>query len=500
MVMFAGTLTPILAFSQTLPGSFVANIQAQHSGFCLTVHRNARPGSPLQQRTCRPSWRTQRFIFTPVAGKNNIYTLRNEYVNLCLDESRGKFLNQYDGRPEVNFWTCHGNSNQQFELADNHGNGVLLRTPAGECVDIAGASGARDASVISYACHGRENQRFAINKIGGPGPDNPPPPNPDPDPPKPDNLPEGSAGSGQLLLVNRAFTNRGPEAADVASFRLDCEFSHMNYDDVIVKPGQPGEAHLHQYYGNTDVDAFSTNNSIINSGNSTCAGGIANRSAYWVPAMIDSRTNKPIKPGRGTMYYKTGFWGTFPQNSVAPPNGLRIIAGDATESGPEANKYASKTEFFCTAPNDLAGPFNSGQALPTDCSAGDILRMRVAFPNCWDGRNLDSADHKSHMAYSRDFGGSLNNRTGCPASHPVQIPTMTINADWPVRNPADVRHWRLSSDMYDRSIPAGYSAHGDWIVGWDEQIFNRMLDGCHTPATDCAHNNLNDGQGLQSVR
>jgi len=43
------------------------------------------------------------------------------------------------------------------------------------------------------------------------------------------------------------------------------------------------------------------------------------------------------------------------------------------------------------------------------------LRASVAFPGCWDGKNLDSADHKSHVAYR--FGGNLT----WPASHPVQM-------------------------------------------------------------------------------
>ena len=34
---------------------------------------------------------------------------------------------------------------------------------------------------------------------------------------------------------------------------------------------------------------------------------------------------------------------------------------------------------------------------PETCTGG--LRAEVTFPSCWDGLNLDSADHKSHMAY-----------------------------------------------------------------------------------------------------
>lgn len=39
------------------------------------------------------------------------------------------------------------------------------------------------------------------------------------------------------------------------------------------------------------------------------------------------------------------------------------------------------------------------------------------FPSCWDGVNLDSADHKSHMAYPIQNYNSGD----CPASHPVHL-------------------------------------------------------------------------------
>ncbi|OJT05575.1 hypothetical protein TRAPUB_3588 [Trametes pubescens] len=41
----------------------------------------------------------------------------------------------------------------------------------------------------------------------------------------------------------------------------------------------------------------------------------------------------------------------------------------------------------------------------------------VFFPSCWDGVNLDSADHKSHMAYPIQNYNSGD----CPASHPVHL-------------------------------------------------------------------------------
>jgi hypothetical protein len=58
-----------------------------------------------------------------------------------------------------------------------------------------------------------------------------------------------------------------------------------------VKPGQFGAAHLHQFWGPTNIDANTTMASLAaTTGNSTCNYGpnTLNRSAYWAPALLDS--------------------------------------------------------------------------------------------------------------------------------------------------------------------------------------------------------------------
>lgn len=49
------------------------------------------------------------------------------------------------------------------------------------------------------------------------------------------------------------------------------------------------------------------------------------------------------------------------------------------------------------------------------------MRAQVNFPSCWDGVNLDSPDHKSHMAFA---SGGPNGGGDCPASHPVHLVTL----------------------------------------------------------------------------
>ena len=119
-----------------------------------------------------------------------------------------------------------------------------------------------------------------------------------------------TSSSSPLLGSRSAYLgnpNGNPEQAFPVSaggqFRISCEFSHFAYDDPLVAPNDPGAAHLHMFFGNTDVNAYSTFSSLRDTGSSTCNGQELNRTGYWVPAMIDGDGNARI-PERIVVYYK----------------------------------------------------------------------------------------------------------------------------------------------------------------------------------------------------
>jgi hypothetical protein len=255
-----------------------------------------------------------------------------------------------------------------------------------------------------------------------------------------------------------------PSGDGTGNFRISCRYSHMNYDDSIVYPGQPGRAHLHTYFGNTLSTATSTAQSLLTSGNSTCDGGISNRSSYWVPSLIGANNVAQVPTGIG-IYYKSGYQGIQPQE-ISPtfPNGLKIIAGDARATSPQAGNVS----WTCRATGERSA------AIPA-CPQGSYLQAQIVFPQCWDGVNLDSPDHQSHMRYGM-WGD------GCPASHPVALPEITYNVDYMV-GPGGTNGWRLSSDMY--SGPGGYSLHADIITAWDPAISSRWLNNCTRQNADC---------------
>src|SRR5438552_4669667 len=64
-----------------------------------------------------------------------------------------------------------------------------------------------------------------------------------------------------------------------------CNYSRSLMDDPIVYPGQPGVSHLHDFYGNTTTDAYSTIASLLAAGTTSCVNP-GETAAYWVPALM----------------------------------------------------------------------------------------------------------------------------------------------------------------------------------------------------------------------
>ena len=275
-------------------------------------------------------------------------------------------------------------------------------------------------------------------------------------------------------------TEIGPTTG--GAYRVLCTPSHMSNDDPVVYPNQQGAAHHHTFFGNTSVNYKSDLMTLSSTGNSTCKGGILNRSAYWTPSMIDTTTNTPVPPNRILVYYKTGY---VPANLItAPPKGLRMIAGNskATSEALSNNAYytcAGRTPFY-----------GWKKSIPA-CNVGEYMAMVVHFPQCWDGKNLDSPDHKSHMAYSRN---SLTTANKCPTTHPVGIPLISFNYNFKVVTADSNKRWRLASDNYTTGLAGGLSGHGDWVNGWDQALLGTIIKNCLNKGIDCHTSLTGDGR------
>ncbi len=293
-------------------------------------------------------------------------------------------------------------------------------------------------------------------------------------------LPSAQLPMGQLTAG--AFGSPTPNPIS-GQFRMHCEYSHFAYDDPIVYPGQPGQSHLHLFFGNTLTNANSTSDSLFDSGGGSCNGYELDRSAYWVPALMNG-TSQTVVPDEILLYFKTNS----PATVQAFPKGLRVIAGASPDDPDGVNRYRWKCE------NKIGGgpyqPINFGPFYETipDCRAMgyETLGFMLDFPYCWDGKNLDSADHRSHMSYS------------CGGAYPVVFPQLQYIIHFPA--PAAGTNLHLSSDSLECQTGAvtscGDTLHGDWWNAWHEQTNQTWIEECSRKRVVCGVPNISSSTRL----
>jgi hypothetical protein len=269
--------------------------------------------------------------------------------------------------------------------------------------------------------------------------------------------------TGGLLLAAGAGFASSPPAPNGTNLFSVCLLSHFAPDDPIVRPGLPGASHPHEFFGNTSTNARSTLASLLVHG-TTCSRK-ADTAAYWVPALY--RNGHVVKPLRASIYYRIRS-----VDRVHPfPPGLKIVAGNARATAPQSTRIVF---WNCVYP---PGPLKPSAAVPA-CrrprprmirrSSAGSLRLNVNFPDCWDGKRLDSPDHRSHMAYSSGLR--------CPPSHPVKVPSLRLTVAYPIRGGAGLA---LASGGLD-------SGHADFFNAWNQGELARLVEACAAEKTRCS--------------
>lgn len=154
------------------------------------------------------------------------------------------------------------------------------------------------------------------------------------------------------------------------------------------------------------------------------------------------------------------------------PKGLKMIAGNAglfNGSNPDATA-AKAISFVCL--NYDTGSTQTTTLPTTSCPQG--LRTQVVFPSCWNGKDLDSSDHQSHMSYP--VGGQPD--TGdCPSTHPVKFMTLFYEFIWTTGNLKQGKTGK-SGFVLANGDTKGYSFHADFVSGWDEDVLQDAVDQC----------------------
>ncbi|KAF8494105.1 hypothetical protein F5888DRAFT_1617148 [Russula emetica] len=253
-----------------------------------------------------------------------------------------------------------------------------------------------------------------------------------------------------------------------AFWRLPCSKPIMNARvDPIISPGIPS-SHSHAIMGSNAIGFNTTFDSLRNSECSTCQVK-DDKSVYWIPELFYEHKNRSFEvvPHGGMLVYY--LQRNAPNETVeAFPDGLRMFTGNPYLRSDPQNQESQAISWLCINYNGPAVPQTPGF---TNTNCPDGLRAQVFFPSCWDGVNLDSPDHKSHMAYPDGIDNGL-----CPPTHPHHLISIFYEVLFSlssINGQNDGGRFVLSN-----GDPTGYGLHGDFMNGWDRSVLSRAVATC----------------------
>merc|ERR1712230_255891 len=252
--------------------------------------------------------------------------------------------------------------------------------------------------------------------------------------------------------------------------------------DPLFAPGSVS-GHVHTVSGGSGIGFDTDFDQLRSSACSSCPIK-QDMSAYWTPKLYymsdaeGSSFEDVPQSGEGggntggmTVYYLQR--GEDLNNITAFPEGFRMFAGDPGQRS-KTDKYEAPGEAVSFVCLDYAAGSSRHLSIPNKrCPQG--LRAQVFFPACWDGVNVDSPDHKSHMSYPI---GNYDNGP-CPSSHPVRLISIFYEVIYSVDG-FDNRWWDENQHpfVFAQGDRTGFGFHGDFINGWDVDVLQKATDEC----------------------
>ncbi|KAK8040818.1 hypothetical protein PG994_013825 [Apiospora phragmitis] len=290
-----------------------------------------------------------------------------------------------------------------------------------------------------------------------------------------------------------------------AFFRMECRGRlAMARLDPLVDTGEIG-SHVHAIHGSS---GFSETSGFgeLRGGDCTSCAAKEDMSAYWTPSMYfmnDDGTFEAVEQVGGMLSY---YLFRDPKNNVkAFPEGFQMIAGsnyrrnyplgNPAQPDPPQSNWKALGQTTQEALEQRAVGFNCldyskapeaslfRHFMPTkdylDANCPDGIRLELAFPSCWNGQDVDSKDHKSHMAYP-----DLVQDGNCPEGFETRLVTLFYEVIWAT----NAFKGKPGKFVVSNGDPTGFGFHGDFINGWKSDFLQDVIGNCTNPSgevSDC---------------
>ncbi|WP_328842034.1 DUF1996 domain-containing protein [Streptomyces europaeiscabiei] len=316
----------------------------------------------------------------------------------------------------------------------------------------------------------------------------------------------GQAGNGPVAADYADIKSVQPNAGNqgrqqngsTGSFTTACGVNAnglFNSDNVIVAPGvSNGAHHFHDYVGNQGNSAFASDEDLA-AADSSCENQ-DDKSSYFWPVIrlqngaaeqdanspgggIEGNAGEIVTPREVTMSFEGS-----PRGDVTEmPRLLRIITGDAKAFvNGTANANAS---WSCTGFEDR----QLKDKYPL-CPAGSDVVRTFKFQSCWDGSNIDSANHRTHVAFAAADGS-------CAAGFkaiPQLVQRIVYDVDAPSLQDGGRTTPLFAVDAFPEQLHKPVTDHGDFINVFDEDLMREMVD-CINDGRECDAADVGGDQG-----